>query len=360
MRARRILALVVVALAGCGSAEPSDVTTATPEPTISPDGGAVPDGDTDGGADDGSGSPEPDRSADPDVVDAENATDPQGLADGLPFGESDVPAIVTTTGVPVAVTAVVPEGLAVRTPCGRIEVIPAGGEPLTDIDVVLDPGHGGPIDTGAVGPNGLQEQHLNLRLAAVTRDELERAGISVALTRTGGYATTLAVRSQFADALGAAAMVSIHHNAPTHDPSPGPGSEVFVQSGSDESRRLGGLVYAETVDALREFDDVAWTAAPDAGVLVVLNDEGLDAYGMMRRPKTPTALVELAYISNGPEAELLATAEYVDAAGKALARALERYLASPDDEGRGFQPVRTFNPERAPGEAECVDPALTG
>lgn len=276
----------------------------------------------------------------------------------LPFG-ADAPGIVTTTGVPVAVLAGIPEGLVVRTPCGRSATIPATGRWLDGIQVVLDPGHGGPIDTGAVGANGLIERDLNLRLALVAASELEARGITVALTRSADYATTLPTRAAFADHLDAELMVSIHHNAPTFAASPSPGTEVFVQSDSPASTRLGGLVYAAVFDALDDFDGIAWSAAPDAGVLTVVNSEGTDAYGMIRRPDTVTVLAELAYISNPVEAELLATGEYLTVAGRALADAIEQYLSSPERTGRGFQPGRVFNPSAAPGEDDCVDPPLS-
>lgn len=302
----------------------------------------------------------PARSATPTPADGgEPPTQPpQGTGFELRFESADAPGLVTDTDVPVAVLARLPDGLIVRTPCGRSAVIARSGRPLADIAVVLDPGHGGPIDTGAQGANGLVERDLNLRLALAAESELSRLGISVALTRRADYATTLPTRAGFADHLDAELMVSIHHNAPTFTPSTTPGSEIFVQNDSPASRRLGGLLYAELVDALDDFEDVEWTAAPDAGVLAVLNSEGTDAYGMVRRPETVAVLAELAYLANPPEAELLATPEYIDVAARALARGIEAYLSNPSAQGRGFQPARTFDPSAAPGEDECVDPPL--
>ena len=265
--------------------------------------------------------------------------------------------LITDTGVPVQILASLLESTIVMTPCGRVAEI-TGGEPLHGIRVVLDPGHGGPIDTGAVGPNGLVERDLNLDLSFATQAELEARGITVALTRTFDYATILATRAAFADALEVEALVSIHHNAPNAFASDVPGTEIFVQSDSPDSRRLGEVLYETVFDALATIEGIAWTTAGDAGVVRVLNTEGGDAYGMIRRPSTPTALIELGYLSNASEAELFATPEYIELAAIALADGIEAYLDT-DEPGRGWvEEPRVFNPNRAPGQDVCVDPPL--
>lgn len=255
----------------------------------------------------------------------------------------------------MAVLEIGTDGYTVLTPCGNTAEV-LSGDPIHDVRVVLDPGHGGPIDTGAVAPTGMPEKDLNLRVARSAQHLLEERGISTVLTRTYDYAVPLGVRAQFADRLGANVMVSIHHNAPTTNPSEQPGVEVFVQSRSPESRRLGGILWEESMDSLSGFD-VEWSSAPDAGVMTVLNTRGSDAYGIIRGPETPTALIELGYISNRPEAELHQTAQYVPTAAQSVADAIERYLIT-DDSGSGFVESRTFNPQPGVGSGVCVEPDL--
>ncbi|MGB7860068.1 MAG: N-acetylmuramoyl-L-alanine amidase [Acidimicrobiia bacterium] len=263
--------------------------------------------------------------------------------------------VVSPTGVPLAILEIGTDGYTVLTPCGNTTEV-LGGDPIHDVRVVLDPGHGGPIDTGAVAPTGMPEKDLNLRVARSARHLLEERGISTVLTRTFDYAVPLGVRAQFADRLGANVMVSIHHNAPTPNPSAQPGVEVFVQSRSLESRRLGGILWEESMDSLSDFD-VQWSSAPDAGVMTVLNTRGSDAYGIIRGPQTPTALIELGYISNRAEAELYQTPQYVPTAAQSVADAIERYLIT-DDGGSGFVESRTFNPQPGVGRDVCVEPDL--
>lgn len=267
-------------------------------------------------------------------------------------------ALITPTGVVVPVISDWPDGYEVITPCGN-EAELSWGIPLGAAQVVLDPGHGGDVETGAVGFNGLAEKDLNLDVAMRAARELQQRGIGVVLTRTSDYRIPLVQRVAIAEAVNADILVSIHHNAPNWVASEIPGTEVFVQNESAASRRLGGLIMEEVVDALATFDNVEWTRADDAGAISVLNRSGDDTYGMVRRPQMPAVLAELGYISNPSEAELFATQEYLDVAGVALADAVQRWLYS-DDEGSGFvDEPRLFTPGGSTGGvAGCVDPDL--
>lgn len=271
--------------------------------------------------------------------------------DGEEFG-----GVVTSSGIPVAVES--SSGLLhrVTTPCGNPAWV-VSTITLEEVQVVIDPGHGGPIDTGAVGPNGLAEKDVNLVVAKAAAKVLDDRGITTVLTRTGDYASPLSVRAGFADSVGAEVMVSIHHNAPTPGPSDAPGTEVFIQQGSGESHRLGGLLWEHAMAGLGIFD-VEWSAAADAGVMTVLSTRGVDAYGIIRFPDTPTALIELGYISSEAEAALFANILYPWVAGRAIAGAIEEYLTS-DSSGAGHVEGRVFNPLPGVGRSVCADPSLS-
>lgn len=277
---------------------------------------------------------------------------------GIPAWAESPPeptGLITPAGIPVAV---VEPGIArhlVMTPCGDTAYV-TGGVPLTGAEVVLDPGHGGEIDTGAIGPNGLAEKDVNLQVAVVAAEILNSRGILTVLTRTGDYATTLRTRANLADTLGAELLVSVHHNAPMQAPSPKPGIEVFYQSNSADSKRLGGLIYERAMAALSRFD-VDWVAPSDAGVMAVLNRNGRDAYGMIRLPETTSVLVELGFIANPSEAGLYATPLYAPAAGTALATGIIDYLHS-DEPGSGYVADRVFSPQRGLSKGQCDEVPL--
>ena len=280
------------------------------------------------------------------------------LAVPLPAqAEEEAGVVVSQEGIPLVARSVGSSGAWVTTPCGRLGHL-HNWIPVDDVDVVLDPGHGGTRDTGAVGYNGLPEKELNLRVAEAAKAILEDRGVGVLLTRTGDYASRLWVRAAIGDRSGAHMMLSLHHNAPRMPSSTSPGTEVFVQDGSPESARLGGLAYRSVVDFLSAFD-AEWVAAPDAGVMTVLNTQGIDAYGMLRHPNLPTALVELGYMANPAEADLFQTPEYVEAAAAAIVAAVEAFLASEESTvelGEG----RVFNPRPGIPASLCVDPDVSG
>jgi len=266
-------------------------------------------------------------------------------------------AIITPSGVPAAVLRTLTSGQVILTPCGNERLI-RGGAPFGRTSVVVDPGHGGQVDTGAVAPTGLPEKEINLLVAQAVERILIGQGISAVLTRSGDYASPLNVRAHLADTVGADLMVSIHHNAPSPGPSAEPGIEVFVQDGSSRSERLGGLLWEQAMEALDVFE-IAWVAADDAGVMTVLNSGGDDAYGIIRHPRTPTALIELGYISNQAEAELYRDPRYVPVAAGAIARAIVKYLQS-EDEGSGFVEGRVFDPRPGIAKDACSDPDMGG
>lgn len=264
-------------------------------------------------------------------------------------------AWLAPSGVPVAVTAAKSDSVEILTPCGKPGVL-FDGQPVYDVDVVIDPGHGGPIDTGAVGRTGLAEKEINLRVSLAVADLLRTRGIATMLTRSGDYPIPIRTRVEYARLMHAKVLVSIHHNAPAAPASTIPGVEVFVQDGSTESQRLGGLLYDRTMDALREFE-VDWQRAPDAGVMTVLNSEGRDAYGMVRLPVMPSALIELGYIANGAEAELYQRPNYVSVSADAVADAVEEFLTS-EKTGAPLVEGRIFNPASGVGADQCIEPDL--
>jgi N-acetylmuramoyl-L-alanine amidase len=142
-------------------------------------------------------------------------------------------------------------------------------------------------------------------------------------------------------------------------PRDGPGTETFYQHQSPTSKRLAGLIYEEVVKALSAYK-VAWVGDRDAGAKYRLNGGGGDYYAILRQTGPVTAvLAELAFISNPPEAELLARPDVQKVEGEAVARGILRFLNS-DAPGSGFVTPYPRNEPAGPGGGKqgCVDPPL--
>ncbi len=267
-------------------------------------------------------------------------------------------ALVTPAGVVVPVLGPAPTGgWTVRTPCGRTAGV-TGGRAVGSPAIVLDPGHGG-LEPGAVSPGGVGEAGVNLAVARQAQQALEAQGVPTLLTRTADYTMELSTRAEIARNVAPKALVSIHHNAEPDQAWPRPGSETYYQIGSADSKRLAGLVYEEVTRALAQYR-VAWVADSDAGAKYRPGRQG-DYYAMLRLPgKVVSVLAEMAFISNPPEAELLARADVQRVEGEAVARGIVRWLRT-SDPGSGFtEPYPRADPPAGPGGPGpvCRDPRL--
>ena len=171
-------------------------------------------------------------------------------------------------------------------------------------DVVLDPGHGGPTEAGAVGANGLVEADVNLAVARLAAARLAAAGYRAILTRGGDYRVPIVGRVAVADAL-EAPLVSVHHNAGAANPATMPGTEVIYRRDDAGSRRLAGLIREESMARLAGFT-ADWVAGGDAGATYRLGPTGEDYFGIVRLPASIAVLAEMTYIGNPSEAALLA------------------------------------------------------
>ena len=269
-------------------------------------------------------------------------------------------AATTPTGVVVPVVGTSAGGWLVGTPCGRTATV-GNIRPLTGT-VVLDAGHGG-RETGAIGRLGNKESDFNEAVVAHARRALEAAGISAVPTRTDDYRIALAPRAAIVRAVKPKAVVSIHHNASFSHLQNTPGTEIFHQAAgasAAESRRLAGLLYEEVTATLTRYKLAEWAATPRPGAKPRRNAKGDDFYGILRRTQgTPTALLEVGFISHEAEERLYARPAVQQAVGDAVARGVVRFLTT-NDPGRGFvDPPRLADDARSGGGTEnCQDPPL--
>lgn len=252
-----------------------------------------------------------------------------------------------------------------------------------DAVIVLDPGHGGPWNTGAVSPSGLVEKTINLDIARRVRDLLREprsvdwatgellfgedipAAAWVISTRAGegddaDYEAGLFYRSFLANAANAHAMVAIHNNAGWEVRMETPGSDVYYQSQMPESRRFAKIMVEEMLRSFAAFE-ADWVGAIETGAKSRLSprEDNPQYYGILRRSEIPTVIAEGAYIGNQTEADLLATPEFRQAYAEAVYRALVRFLTTDDvGGGRDTDPI-IWEGNAGSGDArpDCVIPS---
>lgn len=152
--------------------------------------------------------------------------------------------------------------------------------------VFLDAGHGGK-DPGALG-NGLREKDINLSVALKIGNILKNHGVNVGYSRTTDVFVELQDRAIMANNFGADVFVSIHCNA-FHDSS-AQGVETYSYPGSMSGRNLAKAIQDSIIAS---------------GVYT--KDRGIKTanYAVLRLTNMPAALVELAFITNPQDADIL-------------------------------------------------------
>lgn len=159
--------------------------------------------------------------------------------------------------------------------------------------ICIDPGHGG-YDPGAMA-NGLVEKDLNLAVALGLKTLIERAGISVIMTRTTDsspadvsnlsgtqrQAKDLQTRCDISDKAGADLFLSIHFNA-----GGGVGAEAYAWPGGQAA-----TFAPELVKALAPVMGVHGEPVKDGG------PNGANLY-VIKYTDAPAILIEVGYVDS--------------------------------------------------------------
>jgi len=177
--------------------------------------------------------------------------------------------------------------------------------------VVVDPGHGG-TDPGAISPNiKLKEKDVVLDVSLKLRNLLEANGFKVYMTRDNDEYIGLYDRATIANELGAHAFVSIHANA--HDDRTVEGIQVLYYP--DDGSRGNYKFATYMMDALTKGLDAANKGIIQRPNLVVT-----------RETKMPAVLLELGFLTNSKEENLLNTDSYRTLAAEAILDGLIKYF----------------------------------
>ncbi len=177
--------------------------------------------------------------------------------------------------------------------------------------VVIDPGHGGE-DPGAVGPGGLEEAQVALDVANRVLKKL--AGVPVITTRAKDEYVPLRRRVELANAHGACCFVSVHCNSSKSPLASGTETYCFQTGGA--RGELARRVHGSVVKAL---------GRKDRGIKV-------GTFYVLARTLMPAVLVELAFISNPEEEQLLRTPEFREKAATAVASGIRSFLKYLEEE----------------------------
>ncbi|MDI3269309.1 MAG: N-acetylmuramoyl-L-alanine amidase [Bacillota bacterium] len=185
--------------------------------------------------------------------------------------------------------------------------------------ILLDPGHGGD-DPGAV-QNGIRESDLNGDIAQQLARFLEEAGAEVLFTRVeGGPVPSPRERIQLMESLHPDIIVSIHCNA---FPSPiWRGAQTFYNPEAKDPRSRELALHIQ--ETLRRLTPTTRHA-----------NRGINHY-ILKAAQVPAVTVELGFLTNPEDLELLQSASYRRRAAFAIFLGIAHFFAqSPLPAGEG-------------------------
>lgn len=251
-----------------------------------------------------------------------------------------VVVVVRRAFASIAAGALLLAALAALT--GRaLPIVALPGSAVVGKVIVVDPGHGG-IDPGSHNGEGAMEKEIVLEIARDVCYLLARARAVPILTRHGDWEMSpiiehettrhrrdLAARIHIAHRTGADAFVSIHVNKVRSTSTRG--AIVFYSRNNPESKRLATCVHSAIEDI-----------APHQGMSVLEGD-----YYVLNAARVPAVIVEVGFLSNPEEKELLLAPSYRGQLAEAIFGGLVLFF-----EGAGVTPER-----KAPSSVEKREPA---
>lgn len=227
------------------------------------------------------------------------------------------------------------------------------------IIVALDPGHGGE-DPGAIGPSGLREKDVVLKIAHLLRERINNSRIGGSpmrafMTRDADFFVPLATRVEKARRVQADLFISIHADAFTTPSARGASVFALSERGAsstaarwlankeNQADLVGGLNVGGLQDrhVQRMLLDMSTTAQikdslklgtsmlSEIGSMAKLHKARVEQAGfaVLKAPDIPSVLVETAFISNPQEEAKLASAAYREQLADALMTGIRKYFA---------------------------------
>ena len=185
--------------------------------------------------------------------------------------------------------------------------------------IVIDPGHGG-SDSGAIGPTGVMEKSITLRVGNELRRLLTQEGATVYMTRSTDKEVSpkrskatdieeLQARCDVANQKNADIFVSIHMDSFTNDAAKGT-TGYYYSLGNKRSRILADKIRAGVIDQL---------GTQSRGT------QSSNFY-VVKHTDMPATLVELAFISNKTEEQLMNSEDGIKKAAQGIADGIADYF----------------------------------
>ncbi|HQP31702.1 MAG TPA: N-acetylmuramoyl-L-alanine amidase, partial [Deltaproteobacteria bacterium] len=214
--------------------------------------------------------------------------------------------------------------------------------------IVIDPGHGG-NDPGAIGPGGEKEKDITLAVGKVLARRLKAEGFEVFMTRETDVFIPLEERTAFANKRKADLFVSVHVNA--HADSGVRGIETYILNLTTDasSIQVAARENATTSKSLSDLqfiiNDLMLTSkinessrfatSTQKSIISTLEKAGHGGkdLGVKQAPfyvlmgaQMPSILVEIGFITNTAECELIQDREYQNSIVEGIISGINSYI----------------------------------
>jgi len=186
----------------------------------------------------------------------------------------------------------------------------AADRPLAGTTIVLDPGHGGPEDSGTRGPTGYPEKEMTLTISRLIREQLEARGAQVVMTRDDDADLWLHDRVAVIDATQPTIALSLHYNALPDSGDPLNTSGVSTFWYHPQAEDLARVLHHDLVTQLDR---------PSYGVF-------WSNFALTRPSNTLAVLVEFGFAINPDEYDWIVDPEAQQQLAVAFADSLEAWM----------------------------------
>ncbi len=203
--------------------------------------------------------------------------------------------------------------LSLKHPPANTSMMPISTEqPLSGIKILIDPGHGGPEDGGAVSPVGIREKTVALTVSKLVQQELVNRGANVVMTRVEDVDLDLPPRVEMIQKEEPAIAISLHYNA-----LPDNGDAI-------KTKGVGAFWFHPQAHSLAMFLHnylVAKLNRPSYGVF-------WNNLAMTRPAVAPSVLMELGFMINPEEFEWIVNPTEQKKLAEAIAQGVTEWFAS--------------------------------
>jgi len=239
---------------------------------------------------------------------------------------------------------------------------PVAKSPIRKPLIVIDAGHGGP-DPGSIGQNNVFEKKVTLAAALELKEQLEKTGrYRVHLTRNNDTFIKLHQRVNIARSKEADMFISLHADSIADSSVRGASIYTLSNKASDaqtaklaarENRAdliagidlshedkevsdiLLDLAMRDTMNQSKFFANIVVDTLKNNNIPILGRTHRYAGFAVLKAPDIPSVLIEMGFMSNKKDVDLLSTPAYRRKMASALTQSIDQYFSKVEKNQNG-------------------------